>query len=112
MALLASPETLIVPMALRYEHGRTEKPDALLNIGAAFSRGEDVEALRAEMESRVTALLAQTGEPPEEIRKRVTSPGGTTLAGLTTMDTRGVPEGIAAAVVAASNRAAELSRGG
>jgi 1-acyl-sn-glycerol-3-phosphate acyltransferase len=60
MAVQAPREPAIVPMALRYEHGRLEKPDALVNVGEPFARGEDVESLRAEMESRVTALLAQT----------------------------------------------------
>lgn len=87
--------------------------EALTAGGVAAGLPADLAArLARETFCGTAALLAQTGEPPEEIRKRVTSPGGTTLAGLTTMDTRGVPEGIAAAVVAASNRAAELSRGG
>jgi pyrroline-5-carboxylate reductase len=44
------------------------------------------------------------------IRDRVSSPGGTTLAGLAVMTERGVPEAIAAAVEAASARAAVLGR--
>jgi 1-acyl-sn-glycerol-3-phosphate acyltransferase len=60
MALLAPVETAIVPMAVRYEHGRTEKPDALIHLGEPFARGDDVEALRVRMETRVTELLAQT----------------------------------------------------
>lgn len=87
--------------------------EALTAGGVAAGLPADLAAqLARETFCGTAALLAQTGEPPEEIRRRVTSPGGTTLAGLTTMDARGVPEGIAAAVVAASNRAAELSRDG
>jgi pyrroline-5-carboxylate reductase len=56
------------------------------------------------------ALLEQTGEEPAVIRDRVSSPGGTTLAGLAVMTERGVPEAIAAAVEAASARAAVLGR--
>ncbi len=95
-------------------------PGFLARFVEALTAGGVAAGLPADLAARLAretfcgtaALLAQTGEPPEEIRRRVTSPGGTTLAGLTTMDARGVPEGIAAAVVAASNRAAELSRSG
>jgi pyrroline-5-carboxylate reductase len=55
-------------------------------------------------------LLDRTGEEPAVIRDRVTSPGGTTLAGLTVLESRGVREAIAAAIVAATNRANELGR--
>jgi pyrroline-5-carboxylate reductase len=44
------------------------------------------------------------------VRDRVSSPGGTTLAGLAVLTERGVPEAIAAAVEAAAVRAAELGR--
>ena len=55
-------------------------------------------------------LLVQTGEEPAVVRDRVSSPGGTTLAGLAVLTERGVPEAIAAAVEAAAVRAAELGR--
>lgn len=54
------------------------------------------------------ALLERTGEDPAVVRGRVSSPGGTTLAGLALMDARGVPDAITAAVVAAAARAQEL----
>jgi len=57
------------------------------------------------------ALLEITGAPPAAVREQVTSPGGTTLAGLTLLDDRGVPAAIAAAVVPPPRRAAELGRG-
>ena len=56
------------------------------------------------------ALLERTGEEPAVIRDRVSSPGGTTLAGLAVLTQRGVPEALAAAVEAAAARAAELGR--
>ena len=65
-------------------------------------------ALATETLSATASLLEQTGEHPAEIRKRVCSPGGTTLAGLATMEQDGVNRGIAAGVVAAANRAREL----
>lgn len=57
------------------------------------------------------AMLQETGETPERLRAMVTSPGGTTLAGLTELERRGFAEGVAAAVVAATNRAIELGKG-
>ncbi len=56
------------------------------------------------------SLLSQTGDEPAVIRDRVSSPGGTTLAGLAVLTERGVPEALAAAVEAAAVRAAELGR--
>jgi 1-acyl-sn-glycerol-3-phosphate acyltransferase len=34
---MAAPSVPIVPIALRYEHGKREKPEALVDIGAAFT---------------------------------------------------------------------------
>jgi pyrroline-5-carboxylate reductase len=58
-----------------------------------------------------TAMLQETGETPERLRAQVTSPGGTTLAGLTELDRRGFKEAVAAAVITATNRSRELGRG-
>ncbi|MDA1038836.1 MAG: pyrroline-5-carboxylate reductase [Planctomycetota bacterium] len=68
-------------------------------------------ALATETLAGTAALLEQSGEHPAEIRKRVCSPGGTTLAGLATMDEAGVARGLAAGVVAARDRARELGSG-
>jgi pyrroline-5-carboxylate reductase len=65
-------------------------------------------ALAVETLAGTAALLEQSGEHPAEIRKRVCSPGGTTLAGLAAMEEAGVGRGIVAGVVAARNRAREL----
>ncbi|HUY21376.1 MAG TPA: pyrroline-5-carboxylate reductase [Acidimicrobiales bacterium] len=53
-------------------------------------------------------LLAESGEPPERLRAQVTSPGGTTEAGLRVLEERGLREALAAAVVAATERSREL----
>ncbi len=65
-------------------------------------------ALAVETCAGTAALLETSGEHPAVIRERVTSPGGTTLAGLNTLDAHGAPAAVAAAVVAAAHRAREL----
>lgn len=67
-------------------------------------------ALAAQALAGTGELLDRTGEEPAVIRDRVSSPGGTTLAGLAVLDARGVREALAAAVVAATNRSRELGR--
>jgi pyrroline-5-carboxylate reductase len=56
------------------------------------------------------AMLQETGETPERLREMVTSPGGTTLAGLTELLERGFFEAVQAAVVKAKDRSIELGR--
>ncbi len=56
-------------------------------------------------------MLQETGRPPEELRAMVSSPGGTTLAGLGALDERGFVDAVAAAVAAATRRGRELGRG-
>ena len=53
-------------------------------------------------------LAAQSEEPANVLRERVTSKGGTTEAALRTMDERGVKSGIVAGVLAAYARGGEL----
>jgi len=54
-------------------------------------------------------LLAESNETAGELRRRVTSPNGTTHAAITTFDDRGVKEALVAGVAAAAARSAELS---
>ena len=57
------------------------------------------------------ALLAGSEESAEELRRRVTSPNGTTHAAITTFDDNGVRVGIEAGLRAAAARSAKLSGG-
>ena len=57
-----------------------------------------------------TALVAQSEEPPARLRERVTSMGGTTHAGLVSLNADGVNTAFVRALRAAQQRAAELGR--
>jgi pyrroline-5-carboxylate reductase len=54
------------------------------------------------------ALAAQTGDHPVVLRERVSSPGGTTVAGVAQLDAHGVRAGVVAAARAAHDRSREL----
>ena len=56
------------------------------------------------------ALLAASNESPETLRNQVTSPGGTTRAGLDALAAHKFREVVAAALIAAKNRSEELGK--
>jgi pyrroline-5-carboxylate reductase len=70
--------------------------------------------LAAELAARTAAgaaaMVLKTGESPAVLRDRVTSPGGTTQAGLGVLQEKRFHEAIVGAVIAATNRSAELGR--
>lgn len=76
-----------------------------MGIAPATARKMAVETVRGAAE-----LAAQTGEDPAELRRRVSSKGGTTLAGLAAMEAGGFSAAVAAGMKAARDRAAELAR--
>lgn len=55
-------------------------------------------------------LMTDTGEAPDELRRKVTSKGGTTEAAIQVMEQAGVRDAVMDALLAAQKRAAELSR--
>ena len=57
-------------------------------------------------------LLVESGETPEVLRAQVTSPGGTTAAGLRALEAGAVRSAFLDAVAAATARATELGRSG
>ena len=59
-----------------------------------------------------SALLAGREESPAELRRRVTSPNGTTHAAITTFDEQGAGDALRAGVAACAARAHELSQDG
>ena len=53
-------------------------------------------------------MLARSTDPPQELRRKVTSPGGTTHAAITHMESAGLPQIVVDAVAAAAKRSREL----
>lgn len=82
-----------------------EATGAAMGIDAAAARKMAIETVRGAAE-----LAAQTGEDPAELRRRVSSKGGTTLAGLAAMEAGGFTAAVAAGMQAARARAAEMAR--
>jgi pyrroline-5-carboxylate reductase len=66
--------------------------------------------LAARTVSGAAEMVLQTGETPAVLRDRVTSPGGTTLAGLGVLRERGFSEAVSQAVKAATRRSVELGQ--
>ena len=56
------------------------------------------------------ALLQETGETPEALRAQVTSPGGTTAAGLRVLESRAVRSAFLEAVASAAERSRQMGR--
>ncbi len=68
-------------------------------------------ALAAHTLRGAAEMVLAEGEHPAVLKDRVTSPGGTTIAGLQVLEQRGVRAAMMAAVVAATERAREMGRG-
>jgi pyrroline-5-carboxylate reductase len=86
--------------------------EALIAAGTAEGLDPTVaEKLVRQLFLGTGALLAQSPETPSRLREMVTSPGGTTAAGLAVLGERGTKEAFSAAVAAATARSAELGRG-
>jgi pyrroline-5-carboxylate reductase len=85
--------------------------EALIAGGVAAGLAPEVaEELAMQTITGAAAMLQESGETPQRLREMVTSPGGTTLAGLTELDRRGFVDAVSAAVVVATRRATELGR--
>lgn len=87
--------------------------DALTQGGVATGLQEDVAAkLALAMVEGAAELAASSEESPAELAARVTSPGGTTAAGLAVLDSNGALQNLVAETLqAARDRGAELAKG-
>lgn len=84
--------------------------ESLMAAGRAEGIDDDVvDAMVRQLYTGAARLLAD-GDDPADLRVRVTSPGGTTAAGLGVLDDRGVRDAFVAAVAAATARSRELGR--
>lgn len=79
--------------------------EAALQMGLNAEQGRE---LALATFTGAAQLAAQSDEPVEVLRQRVTSKGGTTYAAITSMESAGVKEAIVAAMKAAAARGREL----
>ena len=82
--------------------------EALIDAGVLVGLPRDVASALAIQTLRGSAELLAAGTPPAEARGNVTSPGGTTAAGLRALEAGGVRAAVIDAVVAATTRAGEM----
>jgi pyrroline-5-carboxylate reductase len=83
--------------------------EAMIEAGVLVGFGRDVaRALVVQTLLGSATLLAQDASGPEALRAQVTSPGGTTAAGLRELEAHGLRAAILDAVTAATARSREL----
>ena len=83
--------------------------EALIDAGVLVGLPRDVSvALTTQLLVGSAKLLAESGSSPEALRAQVTSPGGTTAAGLRSLEAAGVRSAFLDAVVAATERSRAL----
>ena len=85
--------------------------EALIEAGVLAGLPRDVSvALTTQTLLGSARLLAESGATPETLRAQVTSPGGTTAAGLHALESAGVRAAFLDAVTAATERSRQLGR--
>ncbi|HEY6530893.1 MAG TPA: pyrroline-5-carboxylate reductase [Acidimicrobiales bacterium] len=85
--------------------------ESMIEAGVLVGLPRDVaEVLAVQTILGSGALLQSSDEPAAALRAAVTSPGGTTAAGLRALEVGGLRAAVLDAVVAASERSAELGR--
>src|SRR5579862_885372 len=85
--------------------------EALVDAGVAAGLDRETSAALTRQTLLGSArLLDESGDLPEALRAAVTSPGGTTAAGLRVLEQRAVRAAFVDAVLAAAERARELGR--
>ena len=85
--------------------------EALAAGGTKLGLANDVAMELAIQTARGAAeIMRETKMSPEELRKMVVTPGGTTAAGLAMMEKLGTSESLIAAVEAATKRSQEMAK--
>ena len=85
--------------------------ETMVRTGVELGLTPSAAALLAEETALGAARMAlESEEDVSELRRRVTSPGGTTAAAIEAMEQAGVPAGIAAGIRAAATRSAQLAQ--
>jgi pyrroline-5-carboxylate reductase len=85
--------------------------EAMVEAGRGVGLPEEVaRELAVQTLLGAARTLLETGEDPAELRQKVTSPGGTTMAGLEVLHAAGFREAMVLAVARATQRSQELGR--
>jgi pyrroline-5-carboxylate reductase len=84
--------------------------EALVAAGVSMGLNRENSSELAVQTLLGTAKFLETGVSPEKLREMVTSPGGTTAAGLKTFEEKGFTAMVIGALQAAKKRAEELGR--
>jgi pyrroline-5-carboxylate reductase len=85
--------------------------EAMIEAGGKMGLSKDNASELAIQTLIGTAKLLDTGMPPVKLREMVTSPGGTTAAGLKVFEEKGFKDIVYDALHAAKKRAEELAKG-
>lgn len=78
-------------------------------IYLGFTSAESREIVLKTLEGAV-ALMRETGKHPAELKQQISSPGGTTAAGLKTMEEAGVRSGIIKTLTASHEKALKMAK--
>ena len=85
--------------------------EAMIEAGVKEGLSEEIATQLAVRTCAGAAILQEaTGESPEELRRKVTSPGGTTQRAIETLDSAGVRESMIRAFQACAARSRELGK--
>lgn len=85
--------------------------EAMIRAGTELGlSGELAKRLAVQTLVGAARMLEHTQEDPMELRRRVTSPGGTTMAGLSVLEDRGFARAVREAIRRAAERARELAQ--
>jgi pyrroline-5-carboxylate reductase len=86
--------------------------EQMIRAGAELGLSSEQAAILATRTAAGAAkMLSETGESPQDLRRKVTSPGGTTHAAISHMDANRWPQITVDAIRAAAQRGKELSSG-